>query len=79
MSKLLSVKMNEEIFLTAERFVKRFHSNRNAYINRAVRLLNRLEERRMIRDELRKESRALNSESQAILREFEEFQDEGLG
>lgn len=78
MSKQISLKINDEIFIETERFTHRNHISRNAYINRAIRLMNRLQERRLLRNELRKESRNLRIESQDVLREFEEIQDEGL-
>lgn len=78
MSKVLSVKMDDAVFETAERFVRKMHTNRNAYINRAVRFMNRVQERRILRERLRAESLAVRDENAAVLREFESIQDEGL-
>ena len=78
MSKALSVKMDEAVFQAAERSVKRCRMSRNAYINKAVRLLNLLEERKWLRGQLRKESSLVRDESEKVLREFENIQDEGL-
>lgn len=78
MSKLISVKIEDEVFRAAERCAQRAHVTRNSYINRAVRLMNRLHERRILGAALARESRAVYGESQDVLREFEKFQDEGL-
>ena len=78
MSKLLSIKIDDDVLKMAERFIQKNRISRNAYINQAVQLMNRLQKRRLLRNELRKESHDMHGESQAVLREFEGLQDEGL-
>jgi hypothetical protein len=78
MSKLISVKLNEDTFRAVEKLTHEQHISRNAYINQALRFMNRLYSRRRLRNEIRKESLALRSESLEVLKEFEAIQDEGL-
>ena len=78
MSKLISVKLNEDTFRTVEKLTHEEHISRNAYINQALRFMNRLYSRRRLRKQIRKESMALRPESLRVLKEFETFQDEGL-
>jgi hypothetical protein len=78
MSKAISVKIDEEVFLQAERIVRRQHTNRNAYINKAIRLLNRLAERDMLRGVLERESLASRKENAKVLRDFDEAIRDGL-
>ncbi|MBI3292829.1 MAG: hypothetical protein HYZ73_08500 [Elusimicrobia bacterium] len=77
MAKALSLKMDAEVFQTTDKIVKRLKMARNAYINQAIRFYNRLYQRRLLAQELRKESRLVRSESQVVLEEFERLH-EGL-
>jgi hypothetical protein len=78
MTKSLSVKLEVSVLKSADVMAKRMHTNRNAYINRAVRLMNQVGERARVRDILRRESKAVRSESMQVLRAFEVLLDEGL-
>ncbi len=75
MTKSLSVKMEEGILKSADSLAKRMHTSRNAYINRAVRLMNKVGERAGLREILRRESKAVRSESLRVLKEFEALSD----
>jgi hypothetical protein len=76
MSKALSVKLRDDVFAAAEAVRKRRRLPRNAYLNDAVALYNRLWERRDLARILARESRLVAAESMAVLREFERMEDE---
>ena len=70
--------MEPEDLESADRCARRNGLSRNAYINRAVRLLNRIQARRALRDELIRESARTSKESMAVLAEFEALEDDIL-
>ena len=73
MSKILSLKLREDIFEDAEAVVKKIHVPRNTYINQAVAFYTKLYKRSMIAKQLAKESAMVSGESMSILKEFETF------
>ncbi len=75
MSKLLSLKMDEQIFRTTERMVKSAKMSRNAYINKAVDLFNRLQNRKSLAKALHAESAMVARESLTVLHAFEALED----
>lgn len=75
MAKILSVKMKDEAFAVADKTAKKMGLARNAYINKAVVFFNRLYQRKLLKQELAKESHLVAQESSAVLREFEDFQE----
>lgn len=79
MSKLLSVKLEDEVFRATEKILRgsKLPLSRNSYINRAVRFFNRLHERRRLRAELQRESALVREGSLAVLAEFEGLSDPG--
>lgn len=77
MTKSLSVKMEESVLASADQMAKCMRTNRNAYINRAVRLMNQVSERARIREIFRRESKTVRGESLRVLREFEALLVEG--
>ena len=78
MSKLVSVKLDDEVFRDAEKLVRETKTSRNALINRAVRLLTRLYRKRHLREVLKRESARVRRESLAVLNEFEGLLDKDL-
>jgi hypothetical protein len=56
--KNLSLKLDDEIFLETEKIVEKLGTTRNRYINEALAIYNRYYNRKMLRDQLVKESRA---------------------
>ena len=78
MTKLISLKIEENELRKVARSAQAVGISRNAYINKALRFFNRLHERRLLAKELRHESEQVGQESVTILREFETLQDEGL-
>ena len=71
MSKILSLKLRDDIFHAMETTTHRLKRPRNAYINEAVAHFNRLHRRRVLGEMLARESAAVADESMRVLREFE--------
>ncbi len=71
MSKILSLKLRDEIFLEMEKTTARLKLPRNAYINEAVAHFNRLQRRKLLGEILVRESAAVMDESMRVLKEFE--------
>lgn len=67
----MSLKVEDDILLDAEHFVKRRKISRNAYINEAIRAYNALERRRELREKLLVESKLVAADSLAMLKELE--------
>ncbi len=74
--KNLSLKLDDDIFLETERVVEKLGTNRNRYINEALELYNKYYNRKMLRDQLLKESQAAYGSSRDILDEYERLIDE---
>jgi metal-responsive CopG/Arc/MetJ family transcriptional regulator len=74
--KNLSLKLDDEIFLETEKVVEKLGTTRNRYINEALEIYNRYYNRKMLRDQLVKESRAAYGSSREILDEYERLIDE---
>lgn len=74
--KNLSLKLNDEIFLETEKVVEKLGTTRNRYINDALAIYNKYYTRKMLRDQLVKESRAAYGSSRDILDEYERLIDE---
>lgn len=73
MSKVLSLKLREDIFHDAESVVKKMHIPRNTYINQAVEFYTKLHRRSLLAKQLTRESKLVAADSIAILKEFEAF------
>jgi len=73
MSKVLSLKLKDEIFQDTESMRKTAKVPRNAYINRALDFFNSIQKRRLLKRQLTKESKLVSKESLLILSEFETF------
>ena len=74
--KNLSLKLDDDIFLETEKVVEKLGTTRNRYINEALEIYNRYYNRKMLRDQLVKESRASYGSSRDILDEYERLIDE---
>ncbi len=75
MSKILSLKLRDDIFRDTEQVRTRAGKTRNAYINEAVHLYNTLWRRRDLKSQLRAESALVAAESRKVLEEFERLED----
>jgi hypothetical protein len=74
--KILSLKLDDEIFNEAEEITNSLNVARNRYINEAVNLYNRVNKRRLLKKQLSKESEMVSKDSMEILNEFEMLLDE---
>jgi hypothetical protein len=74
--KNLSLKLDDEIFLETEKVVEKLGTTRNRYINEALAIYNKYYNRKMLRDQLVKESRAAYGSSRDILDDYERLIDE---
>lgn len=71
--KSLSLKLDDEVFLETERIIEKLNYARNRYINDALELYNKYNSRKMIKDQLLKESSMTYKESMHVLEEFEKI------
>ncbi|MGR3320129.1 MAG: hypothetical protein ACUZ8O_16800 [Candidatus Anammoxibacter sp.] len=76
MSKLLSLKIRDDIFIEVEKITKKKKIPRNAYINQALAFYNDLNKRKVLKEKLQYESKVVRKNSMEILDEFEKFEDE---
>lgn len=76
MSKLLSLKVKEEVFSETEDILSDIHMPRNAYINEALSFYNKFMKRKALGRRLRKESRIVSAGSMEALKELELLEDE---
>lgn len=74
--KNLSLKMDDKIFEETEKILSRVRKNRNRYINDAVNFYNELQKRRILTQQLQKESKLVRAESMKVLEEFEKLEHE---
>lgn len=74
--KILSLKLDDNIFNETEEVLAKVKKSRNRYINEAVDYYNRINRRNLISGKLARESRIVKKESLAVLAEFENLQDE---
>lgn len=71
--KMLSLKLDDEIFLDTEKITKKMKCSRNRYINDAIKLYNKFNERNSLREQLAFESKLIRNTSLEMLEEFEEL------
>ena len=74
--KILSLKLDDEIFDEAEEITSALKVARNRYINEAVSIYNRVNKKRLLKKQLAKESALTRQDSVDILHEFEKLIDE---
>lgn len=73
--KNLSLKLDDQIFQETERLTLKLNLARNRYINEALDLYNKLNKRRLLKNQLLKESAMTRDDSMEILRELEQMTD----
>ena len=74
--KILSLKLDDNIFEEAEKMTSKLKLARNRYINEAVNIYNLFNKRRLLKKQLLKESASTRKDSLDVLAEFERFADE---
>jgi len=73
MSKILSLKLQEDIFRDTEEIVKQIDIPRNTYINDAIEFYTRLYKRGILKKQYKRASKAVAADSMRVLKEFEAF------
>jgi len=76
MAKPVLLKINDEIFKETEAIISQKHISRNAYINQALSVYNKLNKRRVLKKLIQYESSLVRHNSLALLEEFEKLEDE---
>jgi predicted transcriptional regulator len=74
--KILSLKLDDEIFDEAEEITTKLKLARNRYINEAVSVYNQYNKRKLLKKQLANESKLISKDSLDILHEFEKLIDE---
>jgi hypothetical protein len=74
--KILSLKLDDNVFEETEEVVSELKLARNRYINEALTLYNQFNKRRLLKRRLAKESKLVHQSSAEILAEFEKLTDE---
>jgi hypothetical protein len=74
--KMLSLKLEDSIFIETESLLKEIKKPRNRYINEALRYYNKLQKRKILARRLESESKLVQDESLKVLSEFESLSDE---
>lgn len=74
--KTVSLKIDDSIFGETEKILKNLKKPRNRYINEAIAFYNNFQKRKMIENQLKKESQLVRENSMEILAEFEVFENE---
>jgi hypothetical protein len=75
MSRMLSLKMRDDVFSETEEVVETMHTSRNAYINDALSFYNKFMKRRILKKRLKKESYLVSASSLEALQELELIED----
>jgi len=73
--KILSLKLDDDIYNETEEITAKLRLARNRYINEAVNMYNLVQKRRLLKKSLAKESSLAALESMEILREFDQLFD----
>jgi len=68
--KTISLKLNDEIFNEVEEITRALKVSRNRYINDAVSIYNRVNKKRLLKEQLAKESALISQDSMDVLHEF---------
>ncbi|MEO6902155.1 MAG: hypothetical protein ABI315_03295 [Bacteroidia bacterium] len=73
--KTLSLKLDDKIFDEAEEMTSKLKLARNRYINEAVNIYNLFNKKKLLKNQLIKESKLTSKDSMDVLREFEKLID----
>ena len=73
--KTLSLKLDETIYEETEKLLEKIKKPRNRYINEALHYYNQIQKKKIISDQLMKESKLVSDESMNVLNEFEKLED----
>lgn len=68
--------MDDHVYHETEKILKKVSTTRNRYINEAIAFYNLLQQRKILKNKLMTESKAVREESMLVLAEFEKLGDE---
>ena len=74
--KSISLKLQDQILEETEKLLEHLKTSRNKYINEAIEFYNQYQKRKLIEEQLIKESKIVASDSMEVLEEFESLEDE---
>lgn len=74
--KTLSLKLDDEVFEETEKVISELKLARNRYINEALTIYNKYNQRQVLKKKLAKESKVTAQSSLEVLVEFEKIVDE---
>jgi hypothetical protein len=74
--KNISLKLQDQIFNEAENLIDSLKMSRNKYINEAIDFYNRHQKRKILEEQLERESAIVSKDSMEVLKEFEALEDE---
>jgi len=74
--KSISLKLQEQILAETESLLEHLETSRNKYINEAIKFYNQYQKRKLIEEQLIRESKLVSKDSMKILSEFENLEDE---
>lgn len=75
MMKTLSLKLDEIVYEETEKLLEKIKKPRNRYINEALHYYNQIQKKKIISEQLMKESKLVSDESMNVLNEFEKLED----
>ncbi len=76
--KMLSLKLDDNVFDETEKVIKQLNMPRNRYINEALAMYNRYNARKKLRSKLLQESQSVYKSSLDVAQDFESFLDENI-
>ena len=75
MMKTLSLKLDEIVYEETEKLLEKIKKPRNRYVNEALHYYNQIQKKKIISEQLMKESKLVSDESMNVLNEFEKLED----
>ena len=76
--KTLSLQIDEATFDETEEILQNINKPRNRYINDAIQFYNKFQRRKLIENQLKRESKLVAANSMEVLGDFEIFEDETI-
>ena len=73
--KTLSLKLDEMVYEETEKLLEKIKKPRNRYINEALQYYNQIQKKKIISEQLIKESKLVSEEYMNVLNEFEKHED----
>lgn len=74
--KSISLKLQDQILNETEALLEHLKTSRNKYINEAIEFYNQYHRRKLLEEQLTRESKIVSTDSMNILQEFESLEDE---